>query len=90
MDSINIDTFKVTLKECFNKVIDNHKPIKINDENGKSCIIISVEDWEKEQETLYILQNQDLMKQISESIKTHNNHQGYFPSNEEINEIFSF
>lgn len=35
-------------------------------------------DWEREQESLYVLQNKDLMQQISESISTHsqNNIQG--------------
>lgn len=79
MDSININTFRVGLTKFFDQIINNHQPMKIKDENGRSCVIISTEDWEKEQETLYILQNQDLMRQISESIKTHQNHQGYHP-----------
>ena len=29
------------------------------------------EDWEREQETLYVLQNNNLMQQIEQSTKTH-------------------
>jgi hypothetical protein len=32
---------------------------------------ISSEDWEQHQETLFVLQNDDLMKQISRSMETH-------------------
>ena len=45
-----------------------------------------VKDWD---ETLYVLQNENLMKQISQSMKTHNQSQGYQPSKEELNEILS-
>ena len=45
------------------------------------------EDWERDQETLYILQNSSLMKQISESARTHVERSGYTPTDGEINEI---
>ncbi len=50
-------------------------------------MVISAEDWEREQETLYILQNQSLMQQIAESQETHILNSGYEPSAEELNEI---
>ena len=45
--------------------------------------------WEREQETLYVLQNSSLIKQITESIKTYNSGTGYRPSQKEIDEINS-
>ena len=42
-------------------------------------LVISAEDWKREQETLYVLQNADLMKQIEESLKTHEKRAGYIP-----------
>lgn len=34
-------------------------------------------DWEREQETRYVLQSSDLMRQIADSSVTHINQQGY-------------
>jgi hypothetical protein len=48
------------------------------------------DDWEQNQETFFVLQNDSLMKQISLSISTHENKQGYQPSKGEVDEILSF
>ena len=55
--------------------------------NGGDFVVTSVEDWEREQETLYVLQNGDLMTQIEESLKTHEKREGYIPTDKEMNEI---
>jgi antitoxin YefM len=89
MDSISIQSFEKGFKDWIKKAIDNHNPLKVNDDNGQDFIIISAEDWEREQETLYILQNSDLMKQIAASMETHIKGQGYLANSEEINEILS-
>ncbi len=80
MNNISINTFTKNVKDWVKKVITNHEPLQINNDNGEDFIIISVEDWQREQETLSILQNSDLMKQITTSIQTHINHQGYQPT----------
>ena len=41
------------------------------------------------QETLFVLQNKNLMDQISRSVTTHEQSQGYQPNKEELDEIFS-
>jgi antitoxin YefM len=48
---------------------------------------MSAEDWEREQETLYILQNTTLMRQLADSLKTHNGRSGYRPTQEQMDEI---
>ena len=53
-------------------------------------IVISADDWEREQETLYVLQCSNLMKQIAESMGTHKKDKGYEPTDEQFNEITSF
>ncbi len=87
MNNISVDTFEKNLKDCVKKVINNHNPLKVNNENGEDFIVISAEDWEREQEKLYILQNNELMEQITKSMQTHINNRGYHPTSEEINEI---
>ena len=50
-------------------------------------MVISAEDWERERETLYVLQNQSLMQQIPESQITHQANAGYKLSAGELDEI---
>ena len=87
MNSINVNQFQENLKDFIEQVINQHIPLKVTRHNGEDFIIISAEDWEREQETLYVLQNNSLMQQITDSMKTHIQGKGYSPSDEELNEI---
>ncbi len=87
MDSISVNQFREKLKHCVERVIQEHQPLKVTRRNGEDFVVISAEDWERERETLYVLQNQSLMQQIAESQLTHNSSQGYKPSKEELDEI---
>jgi antitoxin YefM len=89
VDTVSVNQFRDTLKDCVEKVINQHNPLKVTRRNGKDFVVISAEDWEQEQETLYVLQNSSLMSQISTSMATHTQKQGYSPSDEEIDEILS-
>jgi antitoxin YefM len=87
MDSVSVNKFRDTLKDCVERVISQHSPLKVTRRNGKDFVVVSAEDWEREQETLYVLQNSNLMSQVSNSIATHTQGQGYSPTHEEIDEI---
>lgn len=89
MDSISVNQFREKLKHCVERVIQEHQPLKVTRRNGEDFVVISAEDWEREQETLYVLQNQSLMQQIAESQSTHESGKGYKASDEELNEIVS-
>jgi antitoxin YefM len=89
MDTVSVNKFRDTLKDCVEKVISQHSPLKVTRRNGKDFVVVSAEDWEQEQETLHVLQNSNLMRQVSNSMATHAKNQGYSPTHEEINEIFS-
>lgn len=87
MNSVSIDRFRENLKHFVEQVINQHTPLKVTRRNGENFVVISSEDWEREQETLYVLQNQSLMQQIADSSKTHAQKSGYSPQEEELNEI---
>ena len=89
MDTVSVNKFRDTLKDCVERVISEHNPLKVTRRNGEDFVVISAEDWEREQETLHVLQSSSLMKQISDSMTTHMQRSGHTPSNEEINEILS-
>jgi len=87
MDSISVNKFRDNLKTFVEQVVNNHTPIKVTRRSGDDFIVMSAEDWAREQETLYILQNNSLMVQIADSISTHSQGKGRKPTEEDMNEI---
>ena len=90
MIQLSVNKFRANLKAFVDKAINDHIPLRINRRAGQDFIVMSAEDWERERETLYVLQNSSLMKQINESMKTYKSNDGYKPSKDELNEINSF
>lgn len=76
-NSISVNQFRENLKSCVDGVINSHVPLKVTRRHGKDFVVISAEDWEREQETLYVLQNKSLIEQIADSFNTHNKALGY-------------
>lgn len=89
MDTVSVNQFRDKLKSLVEHVVTNHVPLKVTRRAGEAFVVMSADDWEREQETLYILQNSSLMKQIADSMATHNNSSGYTPTSDELNEITS-
>ena len=87
MNTISVNKFRDNLKSFIEQVLSEHEPLKVTRRNGEDFVVLSADDWEREQETLYVLQNNDLMKQIANSVGTHENKKGYKPTTGEINEI---
>lgn len=71
METIRFTQFRKELKILVEQVITNHTPLKVTHRTGQDFVVMSAEDWERDQETLYVLQNSSLMQQISESCVTH-------------------
>lgn len=90
MNIASVNQFRENLKSYIDQVINNHIPLKVTRRNGDDFMVVSVEDWERDQETLYILQNNSLMQQIAESQVTHLQGKGYQPNQEKIGEILDF
>ena len=87
MDTVSVNQFRDNLKTFVEQVVNDHNPIKVTRRAGEAFVVISADDWERDQETLYVLQNSSLMSQIAESLATRNNKKGYTPTDEEMNEI---
>jgi antitoxin YefM len=71
METITVNQFRDSLREQVEKVLANHEPLKVSRRNGGAFVFIGAEDWEREQKTLYVLQNRSLMAQIARSSQTH-------------------
>ena len=87
MDSISVNKFRDNLKAFVEQVVTEHMPLKVTRRSGDDFVVLSADDWEREQETLYVLQNNDLMKQIAASATTNAKNKGYKPTAGELDEI---
>jgi len=87
MDTVSVNRFRDNLKSFVEQVVSQHMPIKVTRRSGEDFIVVSADDWEREQETLYILQNSSLMKQIAASTGSHAKNKGYKPTTGELDEI---
>lgn len=89
MDSISVNKFRDNLKSFVEQAISQHLPLKVTRRNGDAFVVLSADDWEREQETLHVLQNSNLMKQIAASSNSNTANQGYRPTDGELDEITS-
>jgi len=89
MDSVSVNKFRDNLKSFVEQIVTDHAPLKVTRRTGDDFVVVSADDWERDQETLYVLQNDKLMQQIANSLKTHNKKSGYEPTREEMDEITS-
>lgn len=87
MDTISVNKFRDNLKSLVEQVISKHEPLKVTRRAGEAFVVLSADDWEREQETLHVLQSRDLMQQIAESLATHSRGQGHEPTKEQMDEI---
>lgn len=90
MIETSVNKFRAKIKSYVDEALSSHSPVRVKRRAGEDFIVVSAEDWERDQETLYILQNTSLSKQIIESLKTHSDGSRYVPSKEEMNEINRF
>jgi len=87
METVSVNQFRSNMKNFVEQAASAHVPLKVTRRSGGAFVVMSAEDWERDQETLYVLQNSSLMKQISESAHTHAERSGYTPTDGEMNEI---
>lgn len=87
METVSVNQFRSNMKNFVEQAASEHVPLKVTRRSGGAFVVMSAEDWERDQETLYVLQNSSLMKQISESARTHAERSGYTPTDGEMNEI---
>ena len=87
MDSISVNKFRDNLKSYVEQIVTEHTPLKVTRRSGEDFVVVSADDWEREQETLLVLQNKSLMKQIEASLQSHDQSRGYRPTQGEMDEI---
>jgi len=87
MDTISVNKFRDNLKSVVEQIVNQHEPVKVTRRAGEAFVVMSADDWEREQETLHVLQSKSLMQQIATSLETHSRGEGYKPTDEQMDEI---
>jgi antitoxin YefM len=87
MREMTANQFRSTLKAAVEAVMRDHEPLRVTRRLGGAFVVVSADDWESEQETLYVLQNQSLMQQIACALETHRVGGGYTPHPEELDAL---
>jgi antitoxin YefM len=87
MKVLSVNQFRANIKTLVDQAIADHEPVKVTRRAGQDFIIVSAEDWDRDQETLYVMQNSSIINQIRESILTHDGGTGYAPTQEELDDI---
>jgi len=54
METVSVNQFRTKLKNFVEKTASTHVPLKVTRRGGGDFIVLSAEDWERDQETLYI------------------------------------
>ena len=67
MESTTVNKFRDSLKSFVEHVVNHHIALRVTRRTGSDFVVMSAEDWERDQETLYVLQNTSLMRQIADS-----------------------
>jgi len=87
MDILSYSTFRQSLASVLDKVNEDSVPIQITRKGNKGAVVMSVEDYEQLEETLYVLQNKSLSSQIEKSIQTYEAGKGREADKQTLNEI---
>jgi antitoxin YefM len=73
MKTVSYTKARSSLKTTMEEVCDNHTPIVITRQSERSVVIMSLEDFEALEETVYLLKspkNAQRLKQANEEVKT--------------------
>jgi len=87
MEVLSYSTFRQSLASVLDKVNEDSIPIQITRKGNKGAVVMSVDDYEQLEETLYVLQNKSLSAQIEKSIQTHEAGKGRKADNQVMDEI---
>ncbi len=87
MEVLSYSIFRQSLASVLDKVNEDSVPIQITRKGNKGAVVMSVEDYEQLEETLYVLQNKPLLTQIEKSIQTHEAGKGRKADKQILHEI---
>lgn len=68
MDTLSYSAFRSHLSSTLDTVNNDHTPILITRKNGKSAVIMSLEDFQAYEETAYLMASPKNAQRLSQAI----------------------
>ena len=68
MRIIDIKQFSENLRCNADQAVTEQSRFKVKQGNGKYFVVLSADEWESEQETIHVLQDTGLVRQIAKSL----------------------
>lgn len=68
MNTLNYSSLRENLASVLDQVNDDHTPVIITRPNGKSAVIISLEDFRSYQETFYLMASPKNAERLNNAI----------------------
>jgi len=81
---VSVNKFRANLKRYADQAIHDHIPVEVHRKNGEAFVVISMDDYRREQETMYVLSNPSLMDQLHESLATLKAQTGFRPDGDAL------
>ncbi len=69
MKVISIEELSANLDNVLDKVNEEHKPVFITRSEGKTAVLISLEDFQSYKETLHLIANEKNEKRLNDAIQ---------------------
>lgn len=69
MDIINYTEARNNLSWAMDKVCESHSPIAITRRNGKAVVMLSLDDYNAWEETMYLLRTENNKKRLLKAIE---------------------
>lgn len=82
MDIINYTEARNNLSWAMDKVCESHVPLAITRRNGKPVVMLSLDDYNSWEETMYLMRSENNKKRLLKAMK--NIEEGKFSSKELI------
>ncbi len=70
MIAINYSDLRQNMKTNLDRVCNNHEPMIVTRKNGGNVVMLSQEDYESMEETVYLLRSPKNAKRLRESVES--------------------
>lgn len=68
MRTVKFSSFRANAKSFFDKVFNDHEPMQISRSGGKDMVVMSLEDYESIEETMYLMQSPKNAEHLKRSL----------------------
>lgn len=76
MENMSYSSFRSHLAAALDKVSDDHKPLLVTRQSGKSAVVLSLEDFNSYEETAYLMRSAKNVVRLNQAISQLEKNQG--------------